>query len=301
MNKQLKQVLLFTGILLAVVSLVQYAIDALYRKRVTNKFIMVFKHEVDKPVMIFGSSVAYHQFDPAIIRNVAGSDAFNMGFPGMFFSQYNGLIREYISYEKQCKAIVIACDFDNLGKNKLATRPDLFLAYLGNTNIYNSMYDIEPRKAILARYLPGYKLTLMNKSFYTDILVGRQYPNRQSGFEPLNSKWEVTKREPFNSRYDEGVFIDFKETMNLVTQKGIKVILVIPPVYEEGYKLILNAETIKSKYRSLVGKDVFFLDYTGDSICKTKSYFRNFTHLNADGAALFSHTFATDLLKIIHE
>ncbi len=262
---------------------------------------MVFKHQVDDPVMIFGSSVAYHQFDPRIIKDITDSDAYNMGFPGMFFVQYNGLIKEYLSYEKNCKVLVIACDFDNLGKNELATRPDLFLAYLSNPNIYHSMYAIEPRKAFLARYLPGYKLTLQNKAFYTDILLGKQYTNQLSGFEPLDASWEVTKREPFNSRYDESVFLQLKETVAEITQKGIKVVFVIPPVYEEGYKLILNAETIKSKYRSLVSNNIYFLDYTSDTLCRSKDNFRNFTHLNSSGATAFSRTFAHDISKIIHE
>lgn len=301
MRKNIKQASFFLLLVFAVVSVIQYGIDMAYKKRVNNKFIQVFKHEVDAEVMIFGSSVAYHQFDPQVIKDLSGKEAYNMGFPGMFFVQYNGLIKEYLSYQKHCKAIVIACDFDNLGKNNLATRPDLFLAYLNNENIYNSMYEIEPRKAFLARYMPGYKLTLLNKSFYTDIALAKPYISKHSGFEPLDSKFEVTKKAPFSSRYDESVYTQFRETIGAINKKGVKVVLVIPPVYEEGYKLIRNADTIKSKYHALVSKDVYFLDYTSDTLCRSQSNFRNFTHLNSTGATAFSHTFAQDLLKIVHE
>lgn len=301
MKGKIKPTLLFLLLLLILIYGIQYAIDALYRQRVDNKFIKILKHQTDAEVMIFGSSVAYHQFDPQIITHITGHSAYNMGFPGMFFEQYDGLIQEYLSYQKQCKVIVIACDFDNLGKNEYVTRPDLFYAYINNRNVYSSLYKIEPRKAFMARYVPGYKLTLLNRAFYNDILIARPYKNNSMGFEPLTTAWEVTKRDPFNSRYEEQVFARFKETINEITQKGIKVVLVIPPVQQDGYKLILNAETIKSKYRSLVSKHVHFLDYTGDSICRSKDYFRNFTHLNANGATKFSHTFAQDLLKIIHE
>ena len=301
MKKNIRPILFFLLTLLVIVYAIQCSIGYCYKKRVSNKFTKVFRHEIDEDVMIFGSSVAFHQFDPKIIKDVTGLSAYNMGFPGMFFAQYNGLMKEYLEYRKQCKAIVIACDFDNLGKNELATRPDLFYAYVNNGNVYRSLYEMEPRKAFCARYLPGYKLTLLNKAFYTDMLIGRRYHDGDNGFEALDSKWEVTKREPFNSRYDESVFLKLKETTGEINRKGIKVIFVIPPVYEEGYKLILNAENIKSKYRSLVGKDVYYLDYTDDTLCKSTNYFRNFTHLNSLGATAFSNTFAHDLSKIIHE
>ena len=104
-----------------------------------------------------------HQFDPAIIKNVTGLTSYNMGWPGMFFIQYEGLLNEYMDYEKKCKCIVIACDFDNLGRNKLITRPDLFWAYIWNNNVYSSLNNIDYKETFHARYLPGYKLTLLNK------------------------------------------------------------------------------------------------------------------------------------------
>jgi hypothetical protein len=123
-----------------------------------------------------------------------------------------------------------------------------------------------------------------------------------SGYEPVYLGWEQTHPEkPFNTRYNEDVFEKLRSAISTINKKGIKVILVIPPVFSEGYKLIQNAEAIKGKYRSLISKDVHFLDYTSDSLCNTRDYFHNFTHLNSTGATLFSRTFAHDLLKIIHE
>jgi len=302
MKPHIKHIALFLVLLLGLVYTIEYGIDTCYKKRVTNKFSLLLKHQVDPQIMIFGSSVVYHQFDPKIINQVSGYSAYNMGFPGMFFIQYNGLIKEYLSYEKQCKAIVIGCDFDNLGRNDLITRPDLFYAWLNNGNIYHSLQEIEHEKIFHARYLPGYKLTLLNKAFYTDMLLSKPLTDTMAGYEPINTTWEPTKaNQPFNARYREDVYDQLKATVDEISSKGIKVIIIIPPVYEEGYKLIQNAELIKSKYRSLSNKQVYFLDYTGDSLCRSKENFHNFTHLNATGATVFSHTFAQDLLKIIHE
>jgi hypothetical protein len=302
MRKNLKQVLLFLLLVVIILYGVQYLIDYCYRKRVTNKFTELLTHKTDVEVMIFGSSVAYHQFDPAVIRNVTGLTSYNMGWPGMFFIQYNGLVKEYLDYEQKCKCIVLACDFDNLGKNKLITRPDLFWAYLGNNNVYRSLNDIDYKETFHARYLPGYKMTLLNKAFYTDLFLGSHKTDTLNGYEPMPMPWEQSDTiQPFNARYDEDVFEQLKATIETINKKGIKVVLVIPPVLTDGYKLILNAEQIKAKYRSLAGKNVYFLDYTNDPLCSSKSNFRNFTHLNMAGATMFSHNFAQDLLKIVHD
>ena len=258
-------------------------------------------HETDAQIMLFGSSVVYNHFNPKIISSVTGLDAYNMGFSGLFYVQYSGLMQEYLSYQKRCKVLIIGCDFDNLGKNEFMTRPDLFLAYTGNKNIYHSFYEIEPRKAFMAKYVPGYKLTLLSKAFYAKILIDKTVIDTNSGYEALTDKWEATKTQPFNSRYEDHIFELLQTATKEISGKGIKVVFAIPPVYTEGYKLILNAEMIKNKYHSLVGNNVYFLDYTTDSMCTNRNYFHNFTHLNAQGAALFSHTFAQDLIKIIHE
>lgn len=302
MKKNLNRSLLFLLFLGLLICTVQYSIDYCYRKRVSNKFTRLLTHATDANIMIFGSSVAYHQFDPRPISQVTGKSVYNMGWPGMFFIQYNGLIKEYLTYGHACSTIVITCDFDNLGRNNLITRPDLFYAYLGNGNLYQSLHELEPTKIMLAKYVPGYKLTLLNKPFYTDLMLASHPADTLSGYEPLDMPWEQTRDgKPFNTRYDETVFLELKATIAAILAKGIRVILVIPPVYREGYQMIQNAPMIKSKYQSLVRDSVFFLDYTSDTLCGNKGYFRNFTHLNTRGATLFSYTFAHDLEKIIHE
>ena len=302
MNRYARLTILFLGILLAIVYTIQFSLSWCYRNRVSQKFTKIFRHEIDPQIMMFGSSVMYHQFNPNTIKTVAGRTAYNMGWDGVFFVQYNSLIKEYLSYEKHCTYIVIGCDFDNLGKNELVTRSDLFLAYLDNNFVYESLHDIEPEKMFRAKYLPGYKLTILNKSFYKDILMPGKDSDTLKGYDPSDVLWDkIGVDTPYNARYDDHIFTELQSTINEINGKGIKVILVMTPVYKEGYKLIQNAADIKSKYKSLANKNVFFIDYTTDTICNTKTYFHNYSHLNKDGAERFSGIFAKDLLNIIHE
>ncbi len=301
-KSNIKKAGVFIVVALCVIYAVQSGIDAGYRSRVINKFSRLFKHQVDPGIMIFGSSTAYYHFDPRIIKNVTGESAYNMGWYGVNFVQYNALVNEYLSYEKNCHCIVIICDIQNLVNNELITRPDLFLAYLRNDFVYQSLKEIEPRKIFLARYLPGYKLTLLNNFFYRDLFFCRPDDPSLEGYgTPGTSKWnKIDTAKPFKANYDDNILMELRLSIENMNRKGIKVVLVIPPIYQEGYKLIQNIDEIKSKYRSLVQKDVFFLDYTSDPICKSIEYFNNYSHLNTEGAAIFSTNFATDLVKIMH-
>jgi hypothetical protein len=150
-----------------------------------------------------------------------------------------------------------------------------------------------------ARYIPGYKLTLLNKSFYKDIAFAAKSSDKQLGYDPVDLPWDVADTvKAFKARYNDTIFNELKLTVDEIAAKGIKVVIVMTPVYAEGYKLITNAEEIKSKYRSLVKKNVYFIDYTTDSICTSKEYFHNYSHLNKTGATIFSNNFALKLKSL---
>lgn len=280
--------------------LLQWVLDTLYKRKSEDKISLVMKHAPDAEVMVFGSSVANAQFSPLEIEQGSGRSTYNMGWDGVFFTQYNGLIKEYLSYQQKCKCIVIACDFDNLGKNELITRPDLFYAYLDNKYVYESLHDIQPHPVMLARYLPGYKFTLLKWPYYSHLLFSSHDKNRYLGYIPRHTPWEVTDSSTkITARFNKNVYNKLKATLNIINNQGIKIVLVIPPVYHTGYKLITNAEEIKNYYRALQKDNIFFIDYTTDTICLNRDHFYNFSHMNGDGASVFSKKFAGDLRKIL--
>ena len=296
MKKFVKYVF-FLLILLGILYGLEFAIELLYQRRATDKVAKLMKHSIDSDIMIFGSSVAYHNFDTKVIASNTRLSTFNMGWDGVFFVQYRGLISEYLSYEKESKCIVMACDYDNLGKNELITRPDLFYAFLSDYNIYECLHDIEPDEMLKARYIPGYKLSLFNKNFYNSILFSTK-KDTLNGFDPMDYKWDIKDAKPLHGRFDSTIYCNLGKSINAIRRKGIKVAIVMTPVQADGYKLIENPQEIKDKYKALTGDGIFFFDYSTDSsFVNDKSFFYNYSHLNTAGAAAFSEKFAADLQK----
>ncbi|GAA4467604.1 hypothetical protein GCM10023093_23770 [Nemorincola caseinilytica] len=305
MKKSFSRIVLFSVVLCCVLYAAEYAIDSYYLKKANSKFTRFFAHKIDADIMIFGSSVAYHQLDPAMVSDSTGLQTYNMAWDAFFFVQYKALVHEFVSYSKRCKYVIFSCDFDNLGRNKLITRPDLFLALLHNDHVYEALHDIEPEKMWRARYVPGYKLTLLNTSFYRSIIFPPKTPAVDNGYSAVTTDdWEVVSDtlHPFHARFNEEVYASLKSTIDELTAKGIKVIIVMPPVYKEGYDRILNAEAIRERYAALVRKDVYFIDRTQDTLLSgSRSNFVNYSHLNRRGAEIYSRTLAGQIREIVEE
>lgn len=304
MNKHLKNTLIFSTIGLVLIYSVQLTIDNFYNKRSPHKFNKIFNHQTDKEIMVFGSSVAHVHFDANLATTLTGMSSVNEGLHGTFLGQYSSLINEYLSYEKECKYLIICCDFDNLGNNKRITRPDLFLSHIYNPFVYKSLHGIEPTKFWRAKYIPGYKLTLADKLFYKKLIPALVKADTMCGFEPVDdtASWSVSKNDTFTARFNENVYGMLIDIINTATKKGIKVFTVLTPVYIEGQNLILNKDFIRNKYieAGKGNKNYHFIDFTTDSMCYNKSLFYNYSHMKISGAHQFTRKLVDTVLQTAH-
>ena len=291
--------MVFLAAVVATLWLLQAGLDHLYVSRVDNKINRLFRHSIDTPIMVFGSSVAQYDVDPDIVADSTQTGCFNMGLPAMTFAQYQPVMLEFARYTEKCRYVVLCCDFSTLCTNQLVVRPDLFYAYIGqNDDVYHAMHHISPVSATLARYLPGYKLTLLNKAFYNSLRIGKfKYQRgfdrtRNWGWDDRLSFWpQVAQIEP-------QLLADFKNCISLLAQKKLKIILVFNPEQSATFDRVLNHRQILDTYRQMVGDNVYFLDYSKDSMNADKRYFFDFWHLNTLGAKVYSRKLGRDIAAI---
>ena len=79
----------------------------------------------------------------------------------------------------------------------------------------------------------------------------------------------------------------------------VDLILIYTPVYIKGQHYVSNQDIILNYYQTLANRhNITFLDYSTDAICLDKRYFFNATHLNKEGANMFSQKLAKDLKAI---
>jgi len=261
---------------------------------------------INPEVAVFGSSVALVHFDPTIINSSTGLTCFNFGLDGTPLIQYKGLLEEFSSFSKS-KFVVISIAFDEFANRQQIQEIYKFLPYMNSDRIYKSLYDIDPKTSWRAKYIPFYSFTLLDKYFYSYSTAGlkgtpsKLDPYEINGFVPVDRSWDAKKQniaKPFQVEISSKVVAQFKEVIDFLNSKKIRVVLVLSPVYKTGQSMILNLSDVRLQCENLIRGDNTFYDFTKDSVCENQTYFYNYSHLNRTGAKVFSEKFAAMLKNL---
>ncbi|MCC6684771.1 MAG: hypothetical protein IT247_06850 [Bacteroidia bacterium] len=279
----------------------------------SGKINLLMSHQIDPELMIFGSSVALVQLDDSLITAQTGMTTVNMGLSGVSFQQYRGLAKEFASYTTKCKYVVfVNTPFELITRNLLYEAFN-FYAHLGNSTMYKSLAEIDPVLVNKMKYIPCYPLTVYGSHFYRLSREGHKerkgikpHAPKPDGFLPVNifqfndESLRNVQNHSLNIPVSDTMVNYFKEIISLYNAKGIKVILLSPPVEKGMNDRISNGEQLAATWQQLAGTKNYFMNYDTDSLGTQRELFYNFTHLNSKGAAVFSKKFASDLKTLVH-
>jgi len=240
--------------------------------------------------------------------NITG---FNMGLQGTPLHQYSGLLKEYLNYTKNSKVVVLAIDINGLGERNALYQGYAWVHHLGNENIYNALSTIDYEVAFKSRYIPMYYITTYDRRFIARSIkfsyLSKDGSNELSnfGFHPNDAVWEILDNKKYQKRFivpiNENIINQIKEILKIVMSKGMKVVVVVPPVYARAIDLVNNLTKFRKVLNQFVSTNVLVLDYTEHKMCKRRDYFANNTHLNKNGAQNFSALFGKDLKSWLSE
>lgn len=314
-QKQIIRSLLFWIILLVIISGINATIKYVAQQSVlfeSAKINGIMQHQLDAEMMIFGSSVALVHFDDSTITKRSGIKTFNAGTDGANFQQNQGLINEFMQYTEQCKYLVLALTVHDFSKRRVIYDLYKYLPYATQQSIYNSLYEIDPKLMFKLRYIPGYAFTVYDQKFYELCKDGIKQLQRnetakpKSGWFPfylsdfdsttLNDYADHTFQLPVN----DTVFQDIVMLREQLRAKGITLVVVLPPIEKGMYPKMVDLNVFRRKLLEMAGDSTCFLDYTETEMCNQRALFYNFTHLNKQGAQVFSKQFATDILRLSH-
>jgi hypothetical protein len=313
MKNFLLKVLLFTLPILILV----YPIDILISNSLAKSDINygefeiwndIYNGTIDCDIAIYGSSRAWIHFNPKIIEDSLNLSVYNFGMDGHnFWLQYLRHL-EYIKYNNIPKHIIVSVDVFTLVKRKDLFHIYQFLPYmLWNKNIreYTHSYigfSTSDYYIPLIRYFGKSEA----KSIALKNLVNCELEkHRYHGFKGMKIEWneDFEKAESTMGNYkiqlDSNSLDLFENFLKECKSKNINVILVYTPEFIEGQKFVSNRDDIINIYRSLAQKNkIKFLDYSNDKLSYRKELFYNASHLNSNGANLFTKKFLLDLKRI---
>ena len=268
----------------------------------------IYNSKIKSDMLIYGSSRAWVDISPEILEDSLKIRVYNLGMDGHnFWLQYLRHL-EYLKFNNRPKHIILTVDFNSLQKRGNLYLYEQFLPYmLWNKNIkdftksYEGFtyfdYDIP-----LIRYFG-------NSSKVKDgISIGlgsyKSKPFRIKGYRGNTNSWSKdlenakSKLKIYKIHIDTASVTLFDRFLKECKNNNIKVSLVYTPEHIDGQKFIENKSLITNLYKSYAEKyDLIYLDYSEDSICLSKNYFYNATHLNKIGSELFTKKLANDLLS----
>ena len=88
---------------------------------------------------------------------------------------------------------------------------------------------------------------------------------------------------------DNSIINSFMSTINEMKADGSIVIIVYSPFYYKGIPLVNGIDEISSLYQEIADEaGITYLCFINDPICEKEDYFRDYTHMNSNGADAFS-------------
>ncbi len=269
----------------------------------------IYDGSINTDIAIYGSSRAWVDISPKILKDSLNLKAYNFGLDGHnFWLQYLRHL-EYVENNPHPKHILLAVDYNSIQKRKNLYLYEQFLPYmLWNDNIefYTKSYE---GFSIYDYYIPllryAGKSAQLKEAFELSNSQTKDNQYRKQGYKGVEKQWSTdfdqakSILKEYYIKIDQSSLNLFDKFLSECTKSGTTVSLIYTPEYIEGQKFIKNRDTIITIYQNFANVyNIPFLDYSKDSICFNKDYFYNSMHLNKKGSELFTKTLAKDLKKI---
>lgn len=266
----------------------------------------IYDGKLDCDIAIYGSSRAWVQFDPAILSDSLHKKVYNFGIDGHNFWLQYLRHKEYLNHDKKPETIILSVDINTLQKRKDLYNLEQFLPYmLWNLNIMNYTSSYIGFNKIdyfipLTRYFG--KKTALN-SILDNLGENKTKRFRTNGYQGRDESWNFdferakTLRKEYYIELDIPTIQKFEEFLIECKQLSCNIILVYSPEYFEGQQYAINRQNVINIFRYNAEKyNLSFMDFSENEITSQRDFFYNSTHLNKNGAEVFTSLLAHDLL-----
>ena len=305
MKKFLKHILLFSAIMFALGCGLDYFITRPFKNLESSPFANwndIYQKELNSDVLIMGTSRAYVQFNPKIIDSILQVSSYNLGCNGRAVDAQITKYRIYRHEQKQKPKLILyelypgSMDTSN-GYERIQYIPYLRKPYLWWLTHETEKFSWADGFVPCWRYL-NYKDNILpirnGKSFYC------QTDNKlYKGFIDYEKPWDGSKLAKMDTIFyhkNPEIIKQFEKFLDDCQKENIKVVFVFTPYYIEATRKIFDLEGMYEMYQNLADKhDCLILDYFNDELAYDTVHFYNATHLNREGATIFSKKLAHDI------
>jgi len=253
--------------------------------------------------VILGSSRANHHINPIVIDTILNVNSINLGFDNSCLDYHTARFQELLMQNNHQYPRYVIWQIDMLALNctqgfyhnivyPFFLFEDLFADSLCKSPEFKD-FMLPPRMSIALEYIVFKYYWKRLKDFYTIKW------NDSKGFLPVDQHYDGNEFLNIDSIYfqlDKRTQRIFKYELDDLSKHNVKVVFVYSPVIHEAVAKIVDIDSMYSAYEQLAKEhNIPILDYLDCEMSNDTSFFYNATHLNVQGANLFSHILAHDL------
>ena len=248
-------------------------------------------------ILFLGSSRCYYSFAPHVFRRL-GLTTFNMGTPSQTPLNTRFLLERY--YDRlNPKLVVFEINLHILQKDGVESFYDLMInTPVSRENVRMSLATGYPHaiNAMAVRILSSLTTSLhdcrMQDRPMDEYLPGGAVLARNSNQEVFNEQPAAVDIPDRQSDY-------LSDIIEFVRERGAELILVVAPIPKEWQPIITNYTAVTARIQALADSHgVRFYDFSRNLTLDTRSDFKDFHHLNGNGAKIFSYDILDSLLDM---
>lgn len=303
MKKFLGQILIFSALFFAFDKLFIIIRNHAATLEVDQRLELIMNGKIDADILIFGSSIGAQGIIASTLYDELNIKAYNLSYPGSNVDFHEYLLRQVVENgNKKPKIILLAVDepAELVANSSINFRLDRLYPLTKYEKIRNELVEREDKNLLLNKLFVLYQLhksnlDLRKKKFnaHDTILPCGSMPSyqRTNNF-PDNYPAQI----PTYDTKDESPYLTrkFQSIVNLCASQQIKLVLVYPPKYR------VRNKSFENRMQFLAGKTaVHFMYNDQDSVYKNKLNYIDASHLNTNGAKIFTKELA-NFIKAQH-
>jgi hypothetical protein len=269
-----------------------FVVQSLPTKQIDRRVEKLIQGNINADVLVFGSSRAAHNILAEDLEKQTKLKSFNLGFRGSNVSFHLFLFNNYLKKNKIPKKLIYVVDVPYMFDEKaLVFRNDVLLPFVKYSEYRNVLIENDELSKLayfsnLARFSYSIIIKKPIQSIENYNTISGSNPLPVEKYKGLGENFVANKKVEF-SKNKINQFIEFQ---TICKQSNIELYLVIPP----------NNEPLDLKFVSKLKQNCLpttkFYSYKKKYITKNNNYFYDVSHLNKNGAALFTKEVAS-LLK----
>ncbi|GEM_PF-784934 len=273
-----------------------------------NRLEKVFNSEINKDIILFGSSIGDTDLLPHMFEDSLGLETFNLSFgaAGVTFQKF--VLQSLLKNNKAPKLIIKLVTNDsefygNSGVNDMNFRLDRLypiIKYKGVRDelmIRENVNPILSKNMVLSHFKKQHVIDLIKPNYtfskYFENYGTQKFNNRHDSL----GNWEYIKNPIYDLSKENQEFLkDFVEFQKLCHDNNIKLIYAVTPTYKE-----LNKEWIKLVEEHIEKGTFLYIYDVNEPAYKNRFNFADPLHMNPKGASVFTNEIIKHCFKVLNE